>query len=132
MRCTSVLRVVIVLLGLTFSWSQAEESPWCMFRHDLHHTGRSPFTEPADSTLHWAFSANAGIASSPAIGTDGTVYVGVGWSLFDSCLYAVNPDGNLKWCFKSGYGIFSSPAIGPEVQFTSALLTNISMQSKTL
>jgi outer membrane protein assembly factor BamB len=100
----------IILVCLSSTGIYGEESPWPMFRHDLSHTGRSSYTGPADSTLHWVFHANGRIASSPAIGYDGTIYVGA----YDSCLYAINPDGSLKWCFKTGQGVFSSPAVGPD------------------
>ena len=50
------------------------------------------------------------IVSSPAIGADGTIYVG-SW---DSNLYAINPNGTLKWSYATGYGIDSSPAIGAD------------------
>ncbi len=46
--------------------------------------------------------------SSPAIGSDGTIYIGSG----DYNLYAVNPDGTEKWkYFTDGY-LWSSPVIG--------------------
>jgi len=45
--------------------------------------------------------------SSPAIGTNGTIYVGS----FDHKLYAISEEGNIKWSFKTGGGISSSPAI---------------------
>lgn len=107
---------VIVLTALICGGAVGGESPWPMFRHDLEHTGRSPYTGPATPTLHWTFPANDGIASSPTIGLDGTIYVGAGWHFagaYDSCLYAINPDGTLKWCFKTGSGVFPSPAVGP-------------------
>jgi outer membrane protein assembly factor BamB len=68
-------------------------------------------------TLLWEFDASSHlqepmrrIISSPAIGTDGTVYIGSG----DGKLYAITPDGAKKWEFKmtGGGGISSSPAIG--------------------
>jgi outer membrane protein assembly factor BamB len=108
---------MILLAVLTCAVAAADESPWPMFRHDLRHTGRSPYTGPSTPTLHWTFPANDGIASSPAIGPDGTIYAGAGWhyaGAYDSCLYAINPDGTLKWCFKTDGGLFSSPAIGPD------------------
>ena len=46
--------------------------------------------------------------SSPAIGTDGTLYFG-GW---DKTFYALHPDGTLKWKFAFGAVVDSSPAIG--------------------
>ncbi|UCE20591.1 MAG: PQQ-binding-like beta-propeller repeat protein [Gemmatimonadota bacterium] len=88
-----------------------------MFRHDRSHTGRTPYSGPATPTLKWIFSAHDGIASSPTIGQDGTIYIGAGWNfrgVTDSSLYAIHPDGSLKWRFKVTNGIFSSPAIGPD------------------
>jgi predicted CxxxxCH...CXXCH cytochrome family protein len=93
-----------------------------MFRHDPRHTGHTPYTGPATPILYWAFQANDGIASSPTIGHNGTIYVGAGGYYGggkDSSLYAINPDGTLKWQFKTGNtgpprnyaGIFSSPAV---------------------
>jgi outer membrane protein assembly factor BamB len=95
-----------------------------MFRHDLSHTGRTPYTGPAAPDVKWAFTADDGIASSPAIAADGTIYVGAGWyfdGTTDTCLYAINPDGSLKWRYRARGGIFSSPAIGPNgmVYFSS-------------
>ncbi len=51
--------------------------------------------------------------SSPAIGSDGTVYVG---SVFpENKLYAINGKTGVKlWEFKTGDGVFSSPAIGSD------------------
>ncbi len=46
--------------------------------------------------------------SSPAIGSNGTIYVG-SW---DDNLYAINPDGTLKWSYAIGSNIDSSPAKG--------------------
>ena len=48
--------------------------------------------------------------SSPAIGTEGTLYVGSK----DKKVYAINPDGSLKWSFLTGDDVDSSPAIGTE------------------
>jgi len=96
---------------------QAGDSPWPMFRHDLHHTGRTPYTGPAIPQLRWTFTANDAITSSPSLGEEGTIYVGAGGYYGgggDSTLYALNPDGSLKWQFKTGGGIFSAPAIGPD------------------
>ena len=55
------------------------------------------------TTVNWTYS-------SPAIGSDGTIYVGSG----DYYLYAINPDGSLKWKYKTDYQISSSPAIGSD------------------
>ena len=41
--------------------------------------------------LKWRYKTHAAVYSSPAIGTDGTIYVGSD----DGYLYAVNASGNL-------------------------------------
>ena len=43
-----------------------------------------------DGSKKWAFKTNDDVRSSPAIGTDGTIYVGSN----DGYLYAINPDGS--------------------------------------
>lgn len=48
--------------------------------------------------------------SSPAIGADGTIYVGSG----DGALYAVNPNGTIKGSYVTGGHIDSSPALGTD------------------
>ncbi|MDP6034675.1 MAG: PQQ-binding-like beta-propeller repeat protein, partial [Verrucomicrobiota bacterium] len=51
------------------------------------------------------------VHSSPAIGSDGTVYVGS----MDEKLYAINGKSGVKlWEFKTGREVNSSPAIGPD------------------
>jgi len=50
------------------------------------------------------------VTSSPAIATDGTVYIGSD----DKKVYALNPDGSKKWEFVAGDQIKSSPAIGTD------------------
>ena len=48
------------------------------------------------------------VTSSPALGSDGTVYVGS----FDHKLYALEPDtGQIRWSFATDAHIYSSPAL---------------------
>ena len=65
-----------------------------------------------NGALQWFFPLPGAYApaSSPAIGADGTIYVGSG----DGYLYAISPSGTLEWIFDTGDGqaINSSPAIG--------------------
>jgi outer membrane protein assembly factor BamB len=58
----------------------------------------------------WAFETEKKIFSSPAIGSDGVIYVGSE----DNYLYAVNPNGNEKWKFKTEGCIYTCPAIGSD------------------
>jgi len=51
------------------------------------------------------------VYSSPAIGSDGTVYVGS----YDSKLYALSGKSGVKlWEFETGGRVSSSPAIGSD------------------
>ncbi len=63
-------------------------------------------------TLKWRFftSVYKEIKSSPAIGSDGTIYFGA----LNDTLYALNPDGTLKWNYSANQDIYSSPAIGSD------------------
>jgi len=66
---------------------QLADSPWPMFRGDLKHTGRSPYdTSHVDGTYKWSFPTGDDVCSSPAIGSDGTIYVGS----TDGKLYAIS------------------------------------------
>ena len=70
---------------------------------------------PPDTLRIWRFqlkvdSEEISLYSSPAIGPDGTIYVGSS----DSALYALNPDGTLKWRYLTGSNVRSSPAVAPD------------------
>lgn len=62
----------------------------------------------SDGGINWERALGAGISSSPAIATNGTIYVGTG----DGNLCAVSPTGTILWKFSTGGIVFSSPAIG--------------------
>ena len=95
-------------LPFTFT-GMVKRGDWWMFQHDRQHTGRSPFTGPASPVQQWAFPTGDGIGSSPAIGADGTIYVGS----CDGNLYAINPNGTEQWAFPLGV-LSSCPAIGAD------------------
>src|SRR5436305_1369667 len=59
-------------------------------------------------TVTWTFTTGNEVNSSPAIGVDGTIYVGSR----DHRLYAIDRDGTKKWEFVTGDWVDSSPAIG--------------------
>jgi outer membrane protein assembly factor BamB len=48
--------------------------------------------------------------SSPAIGPDGTIYVGS----VDANVYAISPEGKTNWLFPMGRAAYSSPAVGSD------------------
>ncbi|MEJ2219005.1 MAG: PQQ-binding-like beta-propeller repeat protein [Gemmatimonadota bacterium] len=62
-----------------------------------------------DGSLAWRFATGDYVTSSPAIGSDGTIYVGSD----DDVVYAVHPDGSLAWRYKTVYYVTSSPTLGP-------------------
>ena len=62
------------------------------------------------------------VESSPAIGADGTIYVGS----YDHKLCAINPDGTEKWSFDTGNYVHSSVAIA------AALSPNVSTEITTI
>ena len=72
----------------------------------------------ADGTKHWEFDAGGNVYSSPAVGADGTIYVGS----YDDNLYALNSDGTRKWDYTTGDNVYGSPSIGADgtVYFGSA------------
>jgi len=63
-----------------------------------------------DGTLNWKLTTNGGIDDSPALGVDGTIYLGID----DPSLIAVNPDGTMKWESLSGFFFSSSPAVAAD------------------
>lgn len=63
------------------------EAPWPTFHGNLQRTGLSQHdTSHVDGTIKWVFETGGGIESSPAIGVDGTIYIGS----HDGYLYAVD------------------------------------------
>jgi hypothetical protein len=80
------------------------------FQHDARRTGQSQFDTSANiGAIKWVTSGDGVlqlVASSAALATDGTIYVG------GNGLYAINPDGSQKWEF--GNSVVSSPAVGAD------------------
>ena len=72
--------------------------------------GGLPTQERGHVTLKWSHDAGAGVTSSPAISSDGTIYFGA-WS---GDLHALNVNGTLKWKFKAKDGIGSSPSVAAD------------------
>lgn len=88
---------------------QLAVSAWPTFQHDLRHTGQSTFNGPASVTLKWTYQGFAPLKSAPAIGTDGTIYIGNGRNL---C--ALDPaTGAENWCtFVLASVRLASPTVG--------------------
>lgn len=52
----------------------------------------------SDGTEKWSYKTGSSVVAAPAIGEDGTVYIGS----MDNKFYALNPDGTLRWSYKTG------------------------------
>ena len=69
--------------------------------------------QPASGTLLWSYSAPSTIMTSPALGPDGTIYIGTA-----TALYAITNAGSNRWSFpvgfSSGGGPIGSPSIGTD------------------
>ena len=59
----------------------------------------------------WAARTGGSIYSSPALGSDGTIYAG---TYDDGQLYAIAADGSIKWKFATQRHIFASPVVDPK------------------
>ena len=90
----------------------AEITPiWSMFRYNAQRIGKCPYdTAGNNGTLMWKFRTNAVVYSSPAISSDGTIYVGSE----DWYLYAIDSNGTLMWKYQTSGVIYSSPAISSD------------------
>jgi outer membrane protein assembly factor BamB len=72
-------------------------------------SGQSP-VGGAVGSLSWTTAVPAALFSSPAIGADGTVYVGAG-----TTLYALDKTtGSIKWVFPTNGLIYGTPAVGAD------------------
>jgi outer membrane protein assembly factor BamB len=63
-----------------------------------------------NGTVKWSRDFSDAVRSSPAIGADGTIYIGCD----DGSLYAFDPRGTQKFAFPTGGAVRSSPAIGTD------------------
>ncbi len=63
-----------------------------------------------DGTKKWVFPSYGDLQGSPAVGSDGNVYVATSMGR----VYSVSKDGRQNWMFTTAAGIQSSPSIGPD------------------
>ena len=67
--------------------------------------------------LKWQKGAGNFVTSSPAIGRDGTVYIGS----FDGALHALDPrTGAVRWRFETDDHVYASPALGPRLVYIAS------------
>lgn len=92
------------------AWGQLDSGPWPMFRHDVKHTGLSPYEGPRAGGTAWTYATAWSVISSPAVGSGGRVCFGCD----DERIYAVTSGGLLEWSYLTGDIVRSSPAIGSD------------------
>ncbi len=72
----------------------------------------------SDGTLKWRtklYDGNYSLRySSPTIGSDGTIYIGLGFQGDFGELVALNPNGSIKWTYSSTSRVRGCPAIGSD------------------
>jgi outer membrane protein assembly factor BamB len=96
----------------TNMFSGLMDSCWPMSCHDLHHTGRSPYSTIDNlGGEKWRFQTGGSMEAGIAIDNDGILYFG---DLSSWTFYAVYPDGSLKWKYITGGLIWSAPAIAED------------------
>ena len=94
-----------------------EYAAWPMRGRSAMHSGTGLIAAPDNSVAVFKYQAGSDIDSSPAVGPDGSVYVGSD----DHYLHAVHADGSLKWKYQAGSSISSSPAMGLLLMKTDGL-----------
>jgi outer membrane protein assembly factor BamB len=97
--------------------SALANSSWPMLGHDIQHTGEASINGSQNNITVWESKTGGWMDSSPALGSDGTIYF-VGSNTFDfhnDTLYAVAPNGTLKWRSEScNITSKSAPLIGAD------------------
>jgi outer membrane protein assembly factor BamB len=92
------------------NWSVSLGAPWNLY---LVTSGMDPVVEPSggitisnggtlfaispEGVTRWTYGTGQFPAASPAVGTDGTIYV----ALVGNALTALNPDGTTKWSYEA-------------------------------
>ncbi|WP_231593713.1 PKD domain-containing protein [Methanosarcina siciliae] len=89
------------------------DTAWPKFQRDLNNTGKSPYNGPQTNNTVWIYTTGGQIKGAPAIGSDGTIYIG---NYGDKKVYALNSNGTIRWTYTTGgtNGISSTPAIGSD------------------
>lgn len=88
-------------------------SPWPMYCHDTHHSGRSQYStadNPGDEKWRFKTSSWNENGGGPAIDANGTIYFGCN----EGILHAFYENGTLKWEYNTNGRIFSVPAIASD------------------
>ena len=114
-RTACCAALVIAWAAGASSVAQLADSPWPTFKHDMQRTSQSLSVGPATADVKWTCHIGASMhSSSPALGLDGTIYVGAE----DGNLYAVTAEGTIKWWYTLSTGTYryvrSTPSVGAD------------------
>jgi len=86
---------------------------------------------PVNGSLGWTFPLNADeVPMTPAIGADGTIYIGVNVpNAAKARFLAISPNGTLKWEYTLLTRVYSPPAIGSDgtVYFSASDATGLAL-----
>ena len=112
-QCAAVLRASCGDLRGT----QAN-APWPMARGCAARTGRSAAAGPARPGIGWSFTTSpASALTAPAIGADGTLYVGAA----NGKVYALSPTtGQPRWSYVANGAVRTTPALASNGQIIAA------------
>ena len=93
------------------AWAQLSNTAWPKFHGDLGNAAQSGRLGPTAASIKWAYDGWDKILASPAIGTNGDIYIGLGWKI---C--AINSTNGLsKWCKLMHADVSqSSPAVAAD------------------
>ncbi|MCP5005601.1 MAG: S8 family serine peptidase [Planctomycetes bacterium] len=102
---------VTIIITFRSRTSGAGTFTWSMVYGKYHCNGGATVSATNQPGMPlWEYNMGDHIETSPAIGYDGTIYVGSG-----DKFYALNPDGTRKWQYYTGFRkIFSTPVIGDD------------------
>lgn len=113
-----IRRALLLAFTVLFSAGQTHAQSagsWPMFRGNAAHHGRSTSVGPELPSIRWTHPLRRSSYSSPAVGPDGTIYVGSA-----DALYAISPDGQLRWSAPLDDFSISSPAVGRTMVYSGS------------
>lgn len=125
-----VILLILSLLFIIYSCGTIQQGTTSTTTTSTTSTNSSTTTVTSPTTtttlnplVSWQLALEPIYYSSPAIGDDGTIYVGTAhWGMYSGSasteygLYAINPTGTIKWKYTTGLlrPVRGSPALGPE------------------
>ena len=91
-------------------WPSLADSPWPMHAHDPQHTGRSPYAGPEYGEIDWNVDLGSEVdASSPVIGENNAIYVGVSRDF--NGIYGYSAEGQQIMSLSLGGRLTTSPVL---------------------